>query len=113
MYCHVWHLWQSSHNCPIEAVNHPCAAVGNQPHVTGLAWLKAHGRSRGNVQPIPKSGISIKGESRVGLGEMIMTPNLDRSVACVCDFKRRCGSILIQNTLASCSKKLAWYRLSA
>jgi hypothetical protein len=41
-----------------------------------LARLEAHSRSRRNVQAIPKSSLSIKSESRIGLGEMIMTAEL-------------------------------------
>src|SRR5262245_13902058 len=104
-------LRQCSHDRPVEAINHARAPVGDQPNFTGLAWLEAHSRSRWNVQAIPKSNPSIKGESRVGLGEMIMTADLDRSVAGVCDAKRDGLSILVQGNLARCRNNLARYHV--
>src|SRR5918996_4751159 len=76
-----WRLRQCSHDHLVEAINEARALVGDQPNFTGLARLEAHSRSRRNVQAIPKRSLSIEGESRVGLSEMIMTADLDRSVA--------------------------------
>src|SRR5258708_25391506 len=108
-----WRLRQCSHDRPVEAINQPRAPVGDQPDFTGLARLEAHSRSRRNVQAIPESSLSIKGESRVGLGEMIMTADLDRSVAGVGDSKRDGRSILVQDDLARCRKNLARYHVSS
>src|SRR5260221_12170865 len=87
------HLRQCSHDRRVEAINHARAPIGDQPNFTGLARLEAHSRSRRNVQATPKSSLSIKGESRVGLSELIMTADLDWSVACVRDSKRDGRSI--------------------
>src|SRR5258708_31898795 len=86
--------------------------MGDQRNFTGLARLEGQGRSRRNVQATPKSSLSIKGESRVGLSEMIMTADLDWSVACVRDSKRDGRSILVQDNLAGCRKNLARYHVS-
>ena len=96
---------QCSHDRLVEAVNQASARVGDQPNFTGLARLEAHGRSRRNIQAIAKSSLSIEGESRVGLREMIMTADLDRSVARIGNFERNRGSVLVQDDLAGCLEK--------
>src|SRR5262245_60510588 len=106
------HLRQCSHDHPVKPINQARPPVGDQPNFTGLARLEAHSRSRRNVQAIPKSSLSIKVESRVGLSEMIMTADLDRSVAYVGDPKRDGRSILVQDNLARCWNNLAWYHVS-
>src|SRR6266404_8199155 len=107
-----WGLRQCSHDRLVEAINQACAPVGDKPNFTGLARLEAHSRSRRNVQAIPKSSLSIECKSCVGLGEVIMTADLDRSVACVRDSKRDGRSILVKDNLARCWKGLARYHVS-
>src|SRR6266481_3000263 len=81
-------------------------------NVARLARLEAHRRSRRNVQAIPKRSASIEGERRVRFGEMIMTANLNRSVACVGNSKRDGRPILVQDDLAGCWKNLARYHVN-
>jgi hypothetical protein len=105
-------LRQCSHDSLVEAINQARAPVGDQPHFTGLARLEAHSRSCRNVQAIPESGLSIKGESRVNFSEMIMTADLDWSVACIGDFHRDGNSVLVEDNFAGGWKNLARYHVS-
>ena len=105
----MWRLWQRPHDDLVEAINQAGAAIGYQPDLSGLTRLETHSSSRRNVQTIPKSSLSIEGKSRVGLGEMIMTADLDRSVACVGDFEMHGRSVLVKDNLASCWQNLARY----
>src|SRR5262245_4470273 len=109
----AWHLGQCSHDRLVEAINQARASIGYQQNFTGLARFEAHRRSRRNVQAIPKSSLSIKGESRVGLSEMIMTADLDRPVASVRNAKRDGRSILVQDNLARCWNNLARYHVNS
>jgi hypothetical protein len=102
---------QCSHNRPIETINQAGAAVWDEPNCTGLAWLEADGRSRWNVQPAPESRFSIKGESRVGLGKMIMTTDLNRSVSCIRDSERDRCSIAVQSNFAGFWENFARYHV--
>jgi len=78
-------------------------------NVARLARLEAHRRSRRNIEAIAKRSASIEGERRVRFGEMILTANLNRSVACVGNSKRDGRPILVQDDLAGCWKNLARY----
>src|SRR5262245_57907508 len=121
-YC-VWHsrlpviqrgqrLRQRSHDRLVESINQALASVRDETNFTRLARLEAHSRSRRNVQAISESRLSVKGESRVGLGEMIVTADLDRSVARVRDSKRNRCFILIKDNVSRCWKYLARYHVS-
>src|SRR4029077_14284100 len=103
---------QWSHHRFVEAINQACARVRDQPTFTRLAWLEAHSCSRRNVQAISKRSLSIESESCVRLGEMIVTADLDRSVARVRHSKRNRCSILIKDNLSRCWKNLARYHIS-
>src|SRR5690348_11043025 len=93
-------LRQCSHHRLVEAINQARALVRDQPNFTGLARLEAHSRSGRNVQAISKSSLPIERERRIGLSEMIMTADLNRSVASVGDSQRGGCSILVQDNLA-------------
>src|SRR5262249_40560524 len=91
----------------MEAASQACARVGDQLNFTGVAWLEADGCSRRNVQAIAEGSLSIEGESRIGLGEMIVTADLNRPVARVGDAKGDGCPILVEDNLARCRKNLA------
>ena len=101
------HLGQRAHDCLVETINQARSLIGNQRHVTGLPRLEADGRSRRNVQAATKSSPPIERESRICLGKMIMTADLDRSVACVCNSERYGRSALVQDNLANSWKHFA------
>src|SRR5262249_10037528 len=105
------HLRQCPHDRLVEAINHARPDIRDQTDVAGLSRLEAHGRARRNVQAVAKRSPSIEGERRVGLGEMIMTADLDRSVARVGNAKRYRCPILVQDDLAGCWKNLARYHV--
>src|SRR5215472_11540189 len=71
------YLLQWAHNRLIESIHHPRTHVWDQRNFTRLARLEAHSGSRRNVQAISASCLPIKGESWVGLGEVIVTADLD------------------------------------
>ena len=85
VYLSAWKIMVARATRPMTALLKPytrrAPRVWDQRNFTRLARLEAHSRSRRNVQAISKSSLSIKRESRVGLGEMIVTAHLDRSVA--------------------------------
>src|SRR4029077_13019369 len=103
---------QWSHHRFVEAINQACARVRDQPNFTRLAWLEAHSCSRRNVQAISKSRLSIESESCVRLGEMIVTADLDRSVARVRHSDRDRRSTPIKDNFSRCWKNLARYHVS-
>src|SRR5215510_1952227 len=107
-----WYLRQCSHDGLVEPIKQARALVGDQANFAGEARLEAHSCSRRNVQAIPKRSLSIKSEGRVGLSEMIMAADLNRSVACVGDTERYGRPILVQDDLASRRKNLARYHLN-
>src|SRR6266446_7055703 len=100
-------LRQWPHDGLVEAIHQARARVGDERNLTRLTRLETHSRSRRNVEPISKSRLPVESESRVGLGEMIMTADLDRPVACVRHFERDGHSALVQDDLAGCWKNLA------
>src|SRR5262245_66382857 len=98
---------QCAHDRLVEAMNQALALIGDQRYFTRQARLEAHSRSRRNVQTIPEGSLSIEGESRVGLSEMIMAADLNWPVARVGDQKRDGCSVLVQDDLARGWEKLA------
>src|SRR5262245_19276745 len=102
---------QCAHDRLVEAMNQALALIGDQRYFTRQARLEAHGRSRRNVETIPEGSPSIEGESRIGLGEMIMAADLNRPVARVGDDESDGGSVLVQDDLARCWKNLARYHV--
>src|ERR1700746_454289 len=100
-------LRQGSHDGLVEAINQARAGVGYQPDIAGLPRLEVHGSSRRNIQAKAHSSPPVESESGVGLGEMIMTADLDRSVACVGDLERHSRSVLVEDNLAGSWKNLA------
>ena len=105
------HLRQGSHDRSIKAIDQARSTVGDQPNFTGLARLEAHRRSCRDVQAVSKSGLSIKGERRIRLGEMAVTANLDRSVTRVGDSKRNDRPILVQDNVTGRRKKFTRYHV--
>src|SRR4051794_7266462 len=76
---------QRSHYLLIEPDHHPLAAIRYQPHAARLARLEADGGARGDVEAHTARALAIEGKSRVGLIEMIMRADLDRTIAGVGD----------------------------
>ena len=103
---------QRSHDAMVKAINQARPSERYERDFAGLARFESHSGSRRNVQATSKSSLPIEGESAVALSKMIMTANLDRSVAGVRDFKRDRHAILVQDNLATCWKNLARYHLS-
>src|SRR6516162_3737187 len=88
-------LAQSPHHRLVETIHQARARVGDQRNFARLARFEAHSRSGRNVQAIPTSSLSIKGQSGIRFGEMIVTADLDRSVAGVCHSERDGRPILV------------------
>ena len=78
---------QRAHHGLLEPVDFSCARVGNEPGFARLTGLETHGSSCRDIQPVAQGELSLKGEGRVALREMIVTSNLDRPVARVGDLK--------------------------
>src|SRR5215831_19771933 len=95
---------QRAHDRLVKTVNQTCALVGDDPDLTTLAGFESHRGSRGNVQPASAGSLSVKAQSDVGFREVIMTPDLDRSVACIDDTKGNCSRVRIAGDLARCGK---------
>src|SRR5215831_11087276 len=104
--------WQGSHDRTVEAIDHAGAAVGDQRNLAGLSRLKSYRRSSRNIEAISKCGLAVELERRVGLGEVIVTADLDRPDARVGDRERNRRSVAIQNYLAGCGYDLAGNHVS-
>src|SRR5215510_6080371 len=102
-------LWPRSHHHLVEAINDARTTIWDQRNFTGLSWLEPHGCSRWNIQAIAKGSFSVESERCVRLGKMVVTADLDRSVAGVRDFERNCRSVLVQDDVSGCWKNLARY----
>ena len=79
--------WERAHDGLLEAVDVSCARIGNEPDFARLTGLKTHGGSCRDIQSATKGELSLKGEGRITLCEMIVTANLDRPVARIGDLK--------------------------
>ena len=79
--------WECAHDGLLEAVDLPCARIGNEPDLARLTGFETHGGSCRDIQPVAKGKLSLKGEGGVALREMIVTANLDRPVARIGDLK--------------------------
>src|SRR6516162_1109844 len=97
---------QRTHDGPLKPVNQPRAPHWDHADLTALAGLEPHGGSRGDVKPASAGSQSVKAQSDVGFREVIMTPDLDRPVACIDDTKGNCGRVRIADDLARCRKNL-------
>src|SRR5215468_2122128 len=102
---------QRTHDRLMKTVNQTCALVGDNADLTTLAGLEPHSGSRGDVQAASAGKLSVKAQSHVGFREVIMTPDLDRPVACIDDTKGNCGRVRIAGDLARCGKNLARYHV--
>ncbi len=63
------------------------AADFHQSNFLGIAGLKAHGGSGGNIQPHAESGGAIESQRAIHFEEMEMRADLDGAVAGVGDFQ--------------------------
>src|SRR5262249_56777892 len=90
----------------------PSAASCSEPHLAGLARLEPHSRSRRNVEEISGGCVTIECERGVGLGEMKVTADLNRSVARVRDREHNGRPVRIQDNLAGSRKQLPRYHAS-
>src|SRR4029077_16351556 len=88
------------------------AAVWDQRNFTSLARLKAHSCSGRNIQAVSERSLAVELKPAIGLREMVMTADLDRSVSCVGNGKRNRRPILVENDLARCWKNFARYHFS-
>src|SRR5215470_13684514 len=102
---------QRTHDRLMKTVNQTCALVGDHADLTTLAGLEPHRGSRGDVQAASAGSLSVEGQGCVGFREVIMTPDLDRPVACIDHTKvNRCRAP-IADDLGSCGKNLARYHV--
>src|SRR4029077_12486600 len=85
-----------SHDSLVEAVNQACAGVRYQRNFPRLARLEPHSRARGDVQAIAQRSLPVECQSLVSFGKMIVTADLNRSVARVRDSKRDGRSVFVQ-----------------
>ena len=87
--------WECAHDGLLEAVDLPCARIGNEPDFARLTGFETHGGSCRDIQAVAKGELALKGEGRVALREMIMTANLDWPVARIGDRKGDGDSVFI------------------
>ena len=75
----------------LEAVALARAEIGRQPHGARLAGLEAHGGAGGDVEPHALCALAVELQRVVGLEEMIVAADLDRTVAGVGDLDAGSG----------------------
>src|SRR5215475_8544170 len=98
---------QWAHDCAGEAMHQARTTIGNQRDLARLTWLEAHRRPGRDVQAATERSPSVEVEGRVGLGEMIVTSDLDRPVTGVGNREGNDRSPLVQNDLARCWNDLS------
>ena len=90
-----------------KSVHDTIARKGYQSHLARLTGLEPHRRAGGNVEPHAARLGAIEAQRRVGLEEMIMRADLDRSIARVVDAESRGGTAGIEFDLATAKEILA------
>src|SRR5580658_6169594 len=103
---------QGTHDGLLKTVDQPCALIGNHPDLTTLTGFEPHSGSRRNVQAASTGSMPVKCQSRVGLREVIMTPDLNRPIARVGHTEGEGRGIRIQDDLARCGENLARYHVT-
>src|SRR5262249_31715977 len=73
---------------PVEPVQLPSAAEGDQLHLAILPWLKPHRRAGRNVEMHPKRPLALEPQRAIDLEEVIVRTDLNRPVARVGDAER-------------------------
>ena len=69
----------------MQAGDHPATDERDQIDVERDSGLEAHGGSGGHVEAMAACRLTVEGERRVGLGEVVVRSDLDRPVAGVLD----------------------------
>jgi len=72
---------ERSHDSLPESVDLPRAGIGNKTGFPRLAGFETHGGPRRDVEPVAEGELPIEGEGRVALRKMIVTSNLNWSIA--------------------------------
>jgi hypothetical protein len=103
---------QRTHDRPLKTIDQPRAFVGDHADLATLAGFEAHSSSRRNVQAASAGNLSIKGQSRVGFRQVIVTSDLDRPIARVGHMEGDGPRIRIQDDLTRCGENLARYHVT-
>src|SRR5258705_8698639 len=79
---------QLAHHVAAEAIDDPLAGERHQLHVARLSRLETHRGAGGNIEPHAARFLALEFQRRIGLEEMIMRADLDRTVARIGDGER-------------------------
>src|SRR5919109_1257199 len=106
-------LPQLPHDLLPEAVDLTTASERDQRHLTGLSRLEAHRGASRDIEAHTSSFISVEGEARVRLKEVIVRADLDRTVTGVSDSERHTLPAFVEGDLAVGPGHLAGYEFRA
>ena len=91
---------QRTHDPALKAVHHAVTGEGHQLDVALLARLEAHRGAGCDVEPIAARPFAIELQRVVGLVEMVVRSDLDRSIAAIGDGDTARFAALVQRQLA-------------
>src|SRR5258708_9053947 len=74
----------------------------NERNLLGVAWLKSHRGPCGNIQPHPKSSLTVESKRAIHFEEMEMGPYLNRAVSSVGDFQFGFTAAFVGDHVARC-----------
>src|SRR5262252_4553242 len=101
-----------AHDVLTETVNRALAGEGDESNVSGLPWFEAHRGTGRNIQSHAAGLGAVEGQRRIGLEEMVVGADLDRSVPGIghgeCDGR----AVRVEDNVALLSKDFAWNHLT-
>src|SRR5271154_3123061 len=99
---------QLPHHLALEAEDLAIPREGYQRHRARLARLEAHRGSRGDVQPHAVGDLAIEAQRIVGLEEVIVRADLDRTIAAIGHLERRGPAALVDLDVARGDFHFTW-----
>ena len=91
---------QRAANLASKAVNRAPTGIGARAPLPASARLETHGGPRCDVQPKAACALTVEDQSRVGLEEMVVRADLDRTITGVGHGDGNQGSARVQLELA-------------
>src|SRR5439155_23504794 len=104
---------QFTHHLAAKTVDDALAGERYQLHVAGLSRLEPHRGAGRDIEPHAARLLAVEFKGRIGLEEVVMRADLDRSVAGVGDRERHRLAAGIEFDLAVLDEEFTWDHLSS
>ena len=98
------------HDLLAKAIDLARPGERNQIDGASLSRLEAHGSAGSDVEPEPEGRGAVERQRRIGLGEVVVRPDLDRAVAGVGDRDRQHLAADVQIDVAIAGQDLSRYQ---